>query len=103
MESLEDLPLDDRTKNAPLSPEGKAKIKNFVGAAPKSKSHSSASGEDSKWKIIGYIAIAFLALANPWINGLLSKLPYVGGNNITEFLTATVIFIITVIIIEFYA
>lgn len=32
------------------------------------------------WKIIGITIGLFVVLANPWIDGLLSKIPYCGGS-----------------------
>ena len=100
MESLSDLPLEDEDRK--LSQKDKEIMhKNIGGGAPSKKSKKSDDSE-GVWRKIGYIIIAFAVLANPWVSGLLSKIPYIGGNSITEFIFALVIFTIAVAVIEFY-
>ena len=107
MDSLEDLPYDDEEEYEEVSPKKKALIQKFtggVGATSARKSQKSKDGESSsdKWKLVGYITVIFLVLANPWISGMLSNLPYVGGSSITEFLTVSVIFVIAITISIMY-
>ena len=84
-------------------------MEKYIGGAPQnsqgnlSDSKPSSVTPTSGWTKIGYLTVAFLALANPIVMSLLSKLPYVGGNSITEFLVSVVLFVIAAIFIEFYA
>ena len=108
MDSLDELPFDEETDVA-AAPQRRAAINKFTGGPKKSrtkaqnsKGNDDSDGSDNKWKIIGYITVVFLVLANPWIQTLLTRIPYVGGSQITEFLFTTVIFIIAVIVITMY-
>lgn len=113
MDSLDELPFDEEESDVAGAPQRREAINKFTGGPKKrtrfqrgnksQDSSDSPSGEsDNKWKIIGYITVVFLVLANPWIQTLLTRIPYVGGSQITEFLFTTVIFIIAVIVITMY-
>jgi len=97
MDSLKDLPLDDKYQ---LSLEQKTVMEKYIGASPVGDSDEQYS---SKWKIIAYITALFVILMNPMTQGLFDRFPYFGGNNISVLLLTTLIFAITLAIILFYA
>ena len=99
MESLNELPIDDESKG--LSQNDREIMHKYIGNTSKKFKKSDETSE-GLWRKIGYAVLTFIILANPLNASLLSKIPYIGGNNITEFLFITVMFIIAIVVIQFY-
>ena len=100
MDDLENLPLSDEEEEEE-SPVQQKVMKKYFG----NKSKASGDGgwkDTSKWKIIGASVAAFLLLSNPWVLGMLQKIPYLGGNNMTELLASSVMFLVLMISIVFF-
>ena len=99
MDSIDDLPLDN---NSSMSPDHKSTIEKYVGA-PGSKDGKSSEGsrwtDSNKWKTIGFICLAFLAIANPIVQKMLDSAPYIGGNNYMVFGASLVIFAIIILLV----
>lgn len=55
-----------------------------------------------KWKTLGMSALAFAVLANPWIDGFLSKIPYCGSSPSTIFAMKVLIFLIAMVVIQMF-
>jgi hypothetical protein len=68
MDRLADLPTDENSTNTPE--EENVMKKYFPSSTPPSTKWGTA------FKMTGYIAVLFMALANPWIDVILSKIPY---------------------------
>jgi hypothetical protein len=92
MDSLKDLPVDDKST---LSPEQKSILNKYIGGSAPSGS-SNNSNSTPKWKTTLYIAAVFLALVNPIVQGLLSKIPTVGDNYMYMLMLTTLIFTLCV-------
>ncbi len=54
------------------------------------------------WKIVGYTTVLFFALANPWIDMLLCKIPYCGDNAIMLLGLKTLAFALLYLIITIF-
>jgi len=87
MEKLEDLPVRD---NAEMSPEENKLMETYFGASGSSTEKSHTWSDSAK--TTGYAVVLFVALANPWIDSLLSRLPYVGDSSLNIFVTKSVAF-----------
>jgi hypothetical protein len=61
------------TKNTELSDSEKDTIQKFFGEGDSSPTKE---GQNSILKLVGYTTLLFVALANPFINPLLEKIPY---------------------------
>jgi hypothetical protein len=93
MDSLNDLPPTD---TVPTSQE-KAILENFFD-----DSSSSTRVSGINWKLVGITSVLFLALANPWIDQVLCKVPYCGGSPTTSFITKLVVFIIILVLLQLF-
>ena len=129
MDSLDDLPVDDEST---LTPRQRATMHKYTTGpgAPSTQRHSTRGSpgkqkrnrthdadessemtddtdideaSEKRWKIIGYIVVIFVVIANPFIDPLLSKVPYFGGSSMTEFLLKAIVFVIAIMIVMFYA
>ncbi len=58
--------------------------------------------EGINWKEVGLVTTLFLALANPWIDMLLCKIPYCGDNAFTLLGIKTLMFAIIYLIITIF-
>lgn len=92
MEKLDDLPTKE---NAQPSPEQHALMDKFFGEAPEEKGFM----EKMQLKKVFAFVIAFGLLANPWVDGLLSKIPYL-SNGVAVFGVKMVIFFIAALLIN---
>lgn len=52
------------------------------------------------WKIVGYTTVLFLALANPWIDTILCKVPYCGDNAFMLLAMKTLAFALLYVIVS---
>lgn len=101
MDSLENLPTSD--DEVELPPQQAAVMNKYFGDSSSSKSSGSPWKDTNKWKIIGMAAVAFLALANPWVQAMLARAPYFGGNDMTTMLLSLLLFVILMIAIVMFA
>jgi hypothetical protein len=94
MEKLSDLPTKQDTEMT--SQESSVMQKYFN---PK----QTATGNNSpmNYKLIGYSILMFVLLANPWIDPMLAKLPFInsGESNITIFGVKILVFAIILFIL----
>jgi hypothetical protein len=106
MDRLSDIPV----KNTSITPEESKLLETFFGDASSSNGGGNSSShmdeEKISWrrtfKISLYSGIVFAALANPWINVLLARFPYITGNPIMIFVLKIFLFIlITMMVIKF--
>jgi len=96
MDSLKDLPIDDKSQ---LSPEQRTVMEKYVGVP----AVENTEGQQSpRWIIIAYLSALFVALINPITQGLFDRFPYFGGNNISVLVLTTIIFIVATTVIVFY-
>jgi hypothetical protein len=96
MDLLKDLPVDEKGM---LSPEQKSILNKYIGGTAPNDSNSSDNKSNSstpKWKTTLYVAAVFLALVNPVVQGLLSKVPVVGDNYVYMLTLTTLIFTLCV-------
>lgn len=98
MDSLKDLPIDDKSQ---LSPEQKTVMEKYVGTPPAVE--NTVEQHSSKWMIIAYLSALFVALINPLTQGLFDRFPYFGGNNVSVLVLTTIIFMVATTVIVFYA
>jgi hypothetical protein len=96
MDSLKDLPFDDKSQ---LSTEQKTVMEKYVGVP----ATENTGEQSSRWMIIAYLSVLFIALINPMTQGLFDRFPYFGGNNISVLVLTTIIFAIATTVIIFYA
>lgn len=91
MDQLSDLPEKDTQKTQ----EEDAIITQLFGGedtpSPSSSSTSSPSGMN--WKLLGVGVCLFVLCANPWIDGMLGKIPKCEGSTMT-FVVKTLLFIV---------
>lgn len=97
MESLDDIPL----KEDYVVSERENFIMNEYFGQPNEKESSNISWS-SAMKISGYGIVLFSILANPWINQLLYKIPYVSNNPINAFCLKFFIFSFMILLITKY-
>jgi len=88
---LSDLPDSD---DAEFSPVEEDTMKKYFPSKKK-------TGLD--WKLIGYCALFFFLLANPWIDGLFARIPYCGENSIAITLVKTLLFVFLLILVFKFA
>lgn len=78
MDNLNNLP----TSNAPIDPEEEKVLQKYFSNPGKevttspTPTSSSTTSKSSFWKIFGYTLILFMLLGNPWIDGMMCKVPY---------------------------
>jgi len=96
-DNLDDLLLDDEE----MPPAQRNSLNTYLGPSKKSKSKSGWK-DTSKWKLIGAAVITFALLANPWVQGMMDNVPYLGGNDLTVTLFATVLFAIAMTCFVFF-
>ena len=96
MDSLKDLPIDDKSQ---LSPEQRVVMEKYVGVPAV---ESNEGQQSSRWMIIAYLSALFIALINPITQGLFDRFPYFGGNNISVLVLTTIIFMVATTVIVFY-
>jgi uncharacterized membrane protein len=97
MDEIEDLPTNEEEEEEVSQEDEEILDKHFGKEAPKSTGWT----DTSKWKIVGGALAAFLALSNPWVRDLISKIPRVGGNNMTELLASLGLFLVIMIVVVF--
>jgi hypothetical protein len=97
MDSLKDLPIDDKSQ---LSSEQRTVMEKYVGAPAV---ENTGGQQSSRWMIIAYLSALFVALINPMTQGLFDRFPYFGGNNISVLVLTTIIFMVATTVIVFYA
>jgi len=86
MDRLDDLP---EKEDAAITPQEKVLITRFFGK----EQQPAEDKKKSKWKFIGYVMIAFILLANPWIDNILGVIPNCGSPLAKLGLKAMVFFI----------
>ena len=91
MEKLVDLPVKDDTD---YTPEELATLQQYFGGVP-------PKDEGINWKLLGYISVLFVLLANPWIDDLICKIPKC-SNPIIVLVLKFVVFILTFFILYKY-
>ena len=95
MEKLSDLPPKADTKSTPQE-------RDVIEKYFDSKSDDS-SKSGSSWKLVAYTSLLFLALANPWLDGLFKMLPYCGESQIAVLFIKLILFAIVFAIIYNFA
>lgn len=93
MDNLQNLPQKDTSS----TPQEEAIMENFFGPTEQGSRFSKIN-----WKIVGAASALFLALANPWIDQILCKVPYCGGSPTTSLITKLVLFIIVLALLEMF-
>lgn len=99
MDDIENLPIEDEEEE--ISQEDEELLDKHFGKGDEEGSDASGWTDSSKWKIIGGALVSFLILANPWVRDLISRIPRVGGNNMTELLATLIGFLIMMIVVVF--
>jgi hypothetical protein len=105
MDDLDSLPTNEDTE---IDEEQSEQLRNVVGApadAGSSGKSSKKSGgwfDGTKWKIIGIVAVIFAILVNPFMRGMVAKVPYVGGSEWGQFGFISVVFTIALIIVVLF-
>ena len=97
MDSLDKLPVGKNEQ----SPDEKEVMDRFFDNDDTGDSPVKTSGKID-WKVLGMITGAFVLLANPWIDGLLSKIPY-AESDISKFGIKVLLFAIIVLAIMMFA
>jgi len=116
MDSLDNLPLKEDTN--PNSHEEEIMSKFFTPPGqnpspprgpPRGAPQNTAPGkadapepEGINWKLIGYTTLLFVALANPWLDTLLCKIPYCGDNAFTLLGMKVLTFALLYVIVTVY-
>jgi hypothetical protein len=105
MDDLDTLPVDEETE---IDEEQSEQLRSVVGApadaggSGKSSKKSKGWFDGAKWKIIGIVAVIFAILANPFMKGMVSKIPYVGGSDWTQFGFIATVFTIALILVVLF-
>lgn len=101
MDSLKDLPVDDKDV---LSDQQRSIMAKYMGGSAPTKSNTSGgASRTSKWKMVMYITGLFLALVNPISQGLLSKVPYVNDSYIIMLALTALLFAVGTAIVMYIA
>lgn len=100
MDKLDDLPTKE---DANISPQEKMLISRFFGKgdADSGSASSSGSGKKNKWKFMGYVMVAFVLLANPWVDKIFDMVPKC-DSSITKLAMKALIFFIALYFIHMY-
>ena len=88
MDRLTDLPPKEDTELTPQEDEVMKNMFGGSGGTPKKR------GWMETLKLAAVSALLFLALANPWIDIIFSKLPYCGESSISVLAVKTLLFFI---------
>lgn len=120
MDKLSDLPPKNDTVK---TPEETAVMDQFfpgggVAASNAPPSHQPDAGEPPQpqqlykstdpsssrlnWKLIGFSAVLFISLANPWIDKLLCNIPYCGGNTMTLLGIKVLLFLLLIVVFSLF-
>lgn len=75
------------TRDTDSSEKEKQIMEQLFGAAPKTK-------KKSMFKLLLYMTVLFILLANPWTDGLFCKVPYCGTSDISVLATKTLLFVL---------
>jgi|688.fasta_scaffold05356_19 hypothetical protein len=77
------FPENPSQPNQPPSPQNTNNPQNAVAPAQINPQQFQKNAPPAKinWKLLGATICAFLLFANPWIDGLLSKIPYCSGTS----------------------
>ena len=121
MDNLDNLPLKEDTNSTPQEAEVMSKFfkqpdQKSSRSPPRGPTRGPPQGAVAKgetndpdsepeginWKIVGYTTVLFLALANPWIDTLLCKIPYCGDNAFMLFGIKTLTFAILYLIVTIF-
>jgi hypothetical protein len=100
MDKLEDLPVDE---DSTPTEKGTAILNKFFTKPNESKKPKSKWADIDKWKLIGYAAVLFVLLANPFTQDLLHKAPYFGGNGMSVMLLSLVLYVLILIALVMFA
>ena len=111
MDKLEDLPVKNDTVVSPQ--ENNIMDEYFGGNNGQNAAQMSAQGaqhqnkDETKrasinWKLIGYSALIFVLLANPWVDGMFEKMPYC-SNTMLILALKVMIFIVAMVSISYFA
>lgn len=92
MDSLDNLPVDKGS----MGPEDAEVMAQIFGSPPSTKSGEESTGiwDKDKWKTVAILSVVYIVLSNSWIQGALSKVPYFGGNEISQTVLSFVVFFI---------
>ena len=123
MDRLNDLPTKDDTHLSPQEEEVMNQL--FPGESPKGYPQGNPPSRgpppqanmredyddeyDDKptkgkvnWKMIGYAAIIFALLANPWTDSAVEKLPYAGSNTAMKLVTKVLMFVLLLTLVSMF-
>ena len=76
MDNLSELP-PGQSKS---TPQEEAVMDQFFGPA---EMEPTSKFSRIEWKLLGATVVLFIALANPWIDQILCKVPYCGGSQLS--------------------
>jgi hypothetical protein len=88
MEKLEDLPVEDSKE---MNSEEAKVMEKYFGDASTSKSKSLSWTDSAKLTMCS--SFLFIALANPWVDDVLSRLPYCNDGKVSLFTLKIAIFV----------
>jgi hypothetical protein len=96
MDKLSDLPPKEDTE---LTPQEDEVMKNVFGGGSTS---TKKKGWMETLKLAGLSTLLFVALANPWIDVIFSKLPYCGESATSTLMVKALLFLILWIVLYKY-
>jgi hypothetical protein len=96
MDNLEDVPLN----NSELSAKEKAILEEYFPQSKKDEESSSSTSSSFFGRHIIYYIVVFVVLSNPWIDSLLTKIPYCPDNKIALLVLKTLLFVVCIFIIQ---
>lgn len=93
MDSLDSLPVDEKSKNNPQDVEIMKKYfgDNVLHDKP----------DNTKYKIIAVVTLLFAVISNPITQGILYRLPFIEGNKIYTTVLSVLVFLISTILIMY--
>lgn len=117
MDKLSDIPVQNNTQH---TPQEDAVMKQFFPDSSGEPPHTppqhyedesnykegyeyeKPKGGKVNWKLIGYAAIIFALLANPWADDAVSKVPYGGDNAMMRLVVKVLMFVLLLTLVSMF-
>lgn len=100
MENLANIPLREDVQ---LTDNESAVLREYFGDGSGQETRTTSLSWTDSLRVSGYGVLLFAVLANPWINALIYKIPYVSNNPVIAFCMKLFIFLFAMFLLAKFA